>query len=250
MPTEGLRNNLLLRNLKSIIKANVANEIIIISRNNINIQDFNLKDLDPDLIIINIKTELNLVQAINFGIKNAKNEFFFWLNDDDIITSEFRELVSTIDSNDDIGMVYSVCGYVSKSNRELGKTKFGRFAKILFKFGPNLIPQPSTLFRTSVVKNSGGLDETLKYAFDQDLYHKLDRTTKIKFVAVLTSKYMFHVDTLSNRNRLKSIVESFEVRNKYLGNLGVLINYVMLPCTLLTIYLFTIVLKMKTLNEE
>ena len=50
------------------------------------------------------------------------------------------------------------------------------------QFGPQLLPQPGSLFDRAVFERVGGLDESLKWAFDLDLFLKLRGCGRVEFV--------------------------------------------------------------------
>jgi len=90
--------------------------------------------------------------------------------------------------------------------------KSGRFAVPLLRFGPQLIPQPGSLFLRSAFNAVGGLDPNYRQAFDLDLLIKLSKIGKIKYIPVQLSSFRWHGESLSVGSRKTSVSEAKMIR--------------------------------------
>jgi hypothetical protein len=84
------------------------------------------------------------------------------------------------------------------------------------RFGPDLIPQPGALFRRSSFKEVGGLSTDFSWAFDFDLFIKLSKIGKIKYINETLSKFRWHEGSLSVSGRTNSVLEASKVRVSHL----------------------------------
>jgi hypothetical protein len=82
--------------------------------------------------------------------------------------------------------------------------------------GPQLIPQPGSLFRRSSFEQVGGLDESLKWAFDLDLFLKLRKVGKFGFLKEPLAEFRWHEGSLSVGSRQGSVDEASKVRRQHL----------------------------------
>jgi hypothetical protein len=62
----------------------------------------------------------------------------------------------------------------------------------------------------------GGLDESLKWAFDLDLFLKLRRQGKFLFINEPLAEFRWHEGSLSVGSRQGSVNEASKVRQRYL----------------------------------
>jgi hypothetical protein len=101
-------------------------------------------------------------------------EYINWLGDDDLLAAKSLDFTySFLDKNPDSLMSFGACDYIDASGEVVWTNRSGSFAVKLLRFGPDLIPQPGSLFRRSAFWQVGGLDTSYKWAFDFDLFIKI-----------------------------------------------------------------------------
>ena len=86
----------------------------------------------------------------------------------------------------------------------------------MLRFGPDLIPQPGALFRRSSFEAVGGLDSRFGWAFDFDLFIKLSKLGKARFINQTLASFRWHPQSLSVEFRKKSVAEASTVRVNHL----------------------------------
>jgi hypothetical protein len=218
VPTLGQRADLLIESLKSIRSAGRSYVLLVAPRDYLS----QYKSSIPSLFdsIIEDPGE-GLAAAINIGIRSLPKdiEFTTWLGDDDLLKgSSLVELEKHIRFNSRISAAFGRCEFINASGKIFGKSRLGPLAVALLKFGPDFIPQPSSLFRRSHFDLVGGLDTSLKYAFDLDLFLKLADVGKIIYVNQFLAQYRWHPDSLSSANKADSRDEARLVRYRALPN--------------------------------
>lgn len=155
-----------------------------------------------------------LAAAINVGLREIGDEVDFvnWIGDDDGVYPEaFRVLFHELKNGDAVA-VFGDCNYLLVDGSYLAKSKAGGFALDILNWGPDLVPQPSTLFRRDALKEVGFLDERLNLAFDYDLFLKLQSYGEIRHVPVTAAFFTWHSESLSVSQRKKSAQEAHRVR--------------------------------------
>ena len=152
IPTLGERQEELAQSLEKLSSSNFRCTIIFVApENQLNsigeIVRLNCPDFDVEYIVENKGS--SLPQAINQGLAKILTEYWNWAGDDDrVILNEIAEIISELSSNDIFVMGVGSCSYfASKSNREI-LNRTSKMASSLIFWGPNLIPQPSVVFRT------------------------------------------------------------------------------------------------------
>ena len=162
---------------------------------------------------------VGIAPAINLALPLVTTEFWNWCGDDDYIDcSKLRLFEKVLTENPEFSFVYGNCNYVSDNSKILAVNKPKQISSSLVKYSLNLIPQPSVLFRKSVYQKIGGLNENLKYAFDQDYYMRNFIFGKAKYIDENLSSYTWHKNTQTNLHRTESLQESYLIRISYSKN--------------------------------
>ena len=162
---------------------------------------------------------IGLARAINEGIRNfpAEIQSVSWLGDDDRLTTQSLSKASrTLEIESSAVFVFGQCQYIDGAGNPLWLNKSGKWTELLMLYGPQLIPQPGSLFRRSSFEQVGGLDESLKWAFDLDLFLKLRKVGKFGFLKEPLAEFRWHDGSLSVGSRQGSVDEASKVRRRRL----------------------------------
>ena len=160
-----------------------------------------------------------LAAAINQGVKALPStvEFVNWLGDDDLLTdSSIVASSKALDENHQTVMAFGSCDYIDGESQTVWVNKSGKWAVPLLRIGPDLIPQPGALFRRSAFEKVGGLRTDLGWAFDFDLFIRLSKVGKLRFLNQTLAKFRWHPESLSVEHRKKSVAEASQVRVSHL----------------------------------
>lgn len=164
--------------------------------------------------------QYGLASAINLGMSRLPRHVTFatWLGDDDLLTEDSLVIAAdAFSKHDKAVVVFGSCEYIDEQGRTLLVMRSGRFAPRLLRFGPQLLPQPGSLFLMSAFWALGGLDTTLRGAFDLDLFIRLQRPgNRFVFVPVILGKFRWHRDSLSVHARALITREASSVRVRHL----------------------------------
>ena len=213
LPTLGERPELILGCINSI-KRSGAHYIAIVSPREFPREIESLVDeiiRDPGL---------GLAAAINLGMEKLPEsiEYSTWIGDDDLFEEDgLSILAETMNKHPEASFVYGICTYINGLGKVLGANKAGNIAWRILQFGPDLIPQPSSLFKLKDFRLVGGLNQEYKNAFDFDLLLKLRKIGKARYVPVKVSKFRWHKGSLSVNQRWRAVVEASVVRRSHLS---------------------------------
>jgi GT2 family glycosyltransferase len=213
VPTLGTRPNYLKECLHSLTAEEGLVVCVVAPR-----ETFPILDL-PSTIIHADDPGIGVAAAINIGFERLEEvggiEWVTWIGDDDRLA--VGSLSSIRDSTDEIGVVAVVgqCHYVDTLNQTIFIAKPNKLAVCLLEYGPNLLPQPGSFYLASVLRKVGYLNPNLRFAFDQDLFHRLKKEGEIKTISKHVSWYRWHPDSLSYSGKSSSETESHQLRMKY-----------------------------------
>jgi hypothetical protein len=215
VPTLGTRSDFLNQALSSIRAAGECH-IVIVAPDPENIR-INYSEKLFDSVIEDPKS--GLPQAINAGMRSmpASIKYVNWLGDDDLLTPECLASASqTLENSPATVCVYGQCSYIGPDGKTLWVNKSGKYAKWLMRVGPQLIPQPGSLFTLKAFNEVGGLNTNYKWAFDLDLLLKFSRIGKLQFIPKTLSSFRWHDGSLSVGGRQDSVDEASKIRRAYL----------------------------------
>lgn len=164
--------------------------------------------------------DLGAASAINDGFRYIADrspcEFATWLGDDDTLERRGMALSRTmIQADSEIVAVVGHCRILDQSSRVLHEMRPRKWDIRALEFKGNKLPQPGAIFRFDSLAEVNYLDSSLRYAFDQDLFHKLKRVGRISLNSEVVANFKWHPGSLSSSGALESVRESIKVRKRY-----------------------------------
>lgn len=211
VPTLGRRVELLRECLESIRAAGQC-FICIVAPSSISLES----ELDHslwDLVIAD--PGMGLAKAIDRGIEALPSHIDYcnWIGDDDLLEPQSMEASrNTLDDSPEVVLVYGNCTYIDSIGTKIWKNSTGSAASWMLRFGPCLIPQPGSMFRRFAYEEIGGLNSDFGWAFDYDLFIRLSKVGKLKYIDRDTASFRWHSDSLTVGQRKKSVNEASRVR--------------------------------------
>ena len=163
----------------------------------------------------------SLPAAINVGIAHglAQHDYAYvnWLNDDDLLEpGSLAATTELLDRNHQAVVAYGACRYIDEQGQQLFVSKAGPWASRILSWGPDLIPQPGMLVRSTAWKQVGGLDTSFRLAFDFDLLLRLKKLGSLLDTGTVVSSFRWHADSLTVDDRKLNITESERAKRKSL----------------------------------
>lgn len=157
--------------------------------------------------------------AVNVALgRRTGEDYYIWLGDDDeLVASGIRKLVSSLDADPSAVLAFGFCEYINENGQPIGVNRAGLLARNLLPWGPNLLPHPGTVVRIDSILSVGGLDESLRYVMDLDLFLRLRRIGKFLHSPVLASRFRWHPDSATVESRSSSSREAMRVKTKHLS---------------------------------
>ncbi|HWK20772.1 MAG TPA: glycosyltransferase [Microbacteriaceae bacterium] len=160
-----------------------------------------------------------LAAAINQGFATAgpEVEYLAWLGDDDLIRPGVLDRSTAfLAAHPRSVATYGACDYIDAEGATVWRNRSGWWAAPLLRIGPDLVPQPGSVFRRSAVDRIGPLRQDLGWAFDFDFYIRLSKAGRLSYLKETVASFRWHPDSLSVRQRGDSVREASEVRVAHL----------------------------------
>jgi hypothetical protein len=211
VPTIGQRPQYIESTLRSIREAGDT-YVVLVGREGFNgkaFEDSGLVDLYVD------EDGPSLPGKINQGFRALPKEieYITWVGDDDLLSpNSLVKAVTVLERPEKPVLVFGHCQYIDSEGKDVLVKRTGSWAVPLLRFGPQLIPQPSAVFRRDVFEKVGGLSHKYEFAFDFDLFIKLAKIGKLVFIDATTSSHRWHATSLTYSRRWGSVREASDVR--------------------------------------
>lgn len=163
--------------------------------------------------------------AANLGMREASGGFMNFLDDDDyFLPSHIQVMSNTLIQHPDVDIVYSraverksltsKCGLVGIQPTDY-ITVNEYFDKNMIYFR-NFFPIQSVMFRRELFDSYGGMDDTLEYLEDWDLWIKYSQYSTFYYVNEVTSVYHVPEDKNERLHRTRILREyEFTIKEKY-----------------------------------
>lgn len=175
--------------LHSIASQDYLNiEIVLVDAAGDNSLDFAAAG-DRVLELVTTGAALSRSQAANAGLEAARGKYIQFLDDDDWIDPvHVSQLVSVLESSDEIAAVYSSTQKTNSAGEPLDYVFREGFDPILL-MRDNYIPIHAILFDSALLENGCRFDEAFDIYEDWDFWLQLSQHTNFKHIDSVTAYY-------------------------------------------------------------
>lgn len=157
--------------------------------------------------------------ALNKGLSRARGKYMAWLNADDRMKpNAAREAVSFLEAHPEVGMVYGDAEFIDANGRVIGRfasrqTDYRRLLR-----GYVHIPQQAAFWRAELWQQVGPLDPSLSFAMDYDLWVRLAKISKLKYLPRPWAQFRLHADSKTIQNDMRAWEDMLKVYRREGGS--------------------------------
>lgn len=153
--------------------------------------------------------------AINKGLKKSTGDIFNWLCSDDYLEENVLCRIGEVFTSDS-----NIMCYTGNLRKFTSTQSLGGFQELLKKswretIKKRVVKQPSTFFRTSVIKRLGLLNEKLHYSMDTELLCKFlllyNRENIFEENDKIIAHYLIHNNSKSGAQSEKFVLEDYAI---------------------------------------
>jgi glycosyltransferase involved in cell wall biosynthesis len=155
--------------------------------------------------------------AINQGFRQVSGDVLAWLNSDDVYVPGALDAVVRTMSETGTRWCFGACGIVDEADRPIRgaisayKSWVSRRYSRRRLLARNFIPQPAVFFRRDLLEEVGGLDESLRYAMDYDLWLRFARVAEPVFVSRELARFRWHDRSVTGAGYATGAWECFAI---------------------------------------
>lgn len=158
--------------------------------------------------------------AINKGLELASGTWFNWLNADDQLTVNALETILKT-AKSDTQVVVGKCRHVNLTGETFAEGSARIWDSLEATLGNYSMGQPSVFYRTEIVKQLGGLNESLHLCLDMDLWFRFllkFGQNRIQTTNVVLSEFLIHEAGKSSSQAENMSAEKYGIYNALLSN--------------------------------
>jgi len=173
---------------------------------------------DTDLTFIwNSERDRGQADAINKGFARATGEIIGWLNSDDCYKpGALMAAAQYLRDHPDIALVYGDAEFITADGSYLCPcANTEPFSRHRLRHYSDYIVQPAAFFRRSSFESVGGLDASLNFAMDYDLWLKLADRYKLAYVPQVWAQYRWLGENKSAAGGWSRIEEVRQVARRH-----------------------------------
>lgn len=120
--------------------------------------------------------------AVNKGVAMAKGEIIGWLNSDNTyVAGAVRKAVQALRQHPEWAMVHGNCFVINKNSRSTSSLNVSP-ATLQRLYESCCVCQPAAFFRKHVFQQVGGVDESLHFCMDYDLWIRIAKHYTIGYI--------------------------------------------------------------------
>jgi len=163
--------------------------------------------------------------ALNKGVRLARGELIAWINSDDYYADDraIPRLLAELDRDPRLDVVYGDGVRVDVHGEPIGPYKGRPIASVaqIVIHPASFVLQPSVVFRRQLFLDVGGVDESLHFTMDYELWIRLFAAARAtRYVPEVIACARYHEDAKSIAAMGKQIREAHEVKKRAAKKLG------------------------------
>lgn len=179
-------------------------------------------------IVYHYQKNAGLGNAREKAVELSRGDYLAFIDQDDIwLPQKLEKQMQVVDTDLNIGLVYSDSYYMDKDGNPLG-TAFRRapppagdpFVGLLTH--RNFMPCLTVLVKRESVQDVGGFNKTLKYIEDYDLFLRIASKYKVACVPEPLTQYRIHEGNLGGTGSVGMTEETLRVLKRVVEHLDVL----------------------------
>ena len=154
-------------------------------------------------------------------LNEHRGEIFAWINSDDLlIPNALRTVSEYFVANPDWKVLVGGCKLIDRNDTEIGNgiRRIDQPVDVTLEdWSAHWFPQQATFWRSDLWHAVGGLDETLHYAMDYDLWFRFSELTSFHSVPEILSSYRYHDDAKCMAQTQRLAEELLRVQMRHLS---------------------------------
>jgi len=162
----------------------------------------------PHLIWISEKDE-GQADCLNKGIKLATGDIIGWVNSDDYLEPNiFSTINDEFEKDEKLDWIVGNLNVDNLNNNTITTVNSPQISYELLLKDPDIVKQPATFIRKSIIEKIGGWNKNLYMVMDFDLWIRISKISNPKKINKTFANFVIHPNQKTNpKNTLRQIQE-------------------------------------------
>jgi glycosyltransferase involved in cell wall biosynthesis len=163
-------------------------------------------------------TQPGLVSALNLGIMNTKNKYIARIDSDDLmIENRLQSQLNFMEDNRNVSVLGSQVEYIDEFNRVIGISNYPTSYRNIKQELPwnCCLAHPSVMLRTEALLKFGGYSNKYMHAEDYELWLRMFKSTEIRNLTEVLTRYRISSTQVSKINRLEQIYSTALIQKSF-----------------------------------
>lgn len=158
--------------------------------------------------------------ALRKGFERSTGEILAWLNSDDRYRpGALLAAARQFNRHSNAGLVYARSAFCDEAGTLTGRRAGRDFSLEEMIRGKNCVAQPSAFFSRHAYRDAGGIDHTLHYVMDMDLWMRISLTSEIVFIDDVWSDFRVHPHSKTGQGELRFDEEIYSMTKEAFASL-------------------------------
>jgi len=147
--------------------------------------------------------------AIAKGFSHVTGKYLTWLNSDDsYLPGAIACAASAFTMHPSAALVYGGCELFEEGGSRQIRVWQGAPSTVrALILGENTIPQQAAFMRRTALEQAGGVDTTLHYVMDHELWTRLGRAGDLVHISDILARFRFHPDSKTVSHSIEMLIE-------------------------------------------
>ena len=175
-----------------------------------------IREFEPHLTYWMSEPDQGQTDALRKGFDLATGEVQGWLcSDDELEPDAVRTVLDYFRARPGVYWVYGDACFIDEQGRTLRPKKEIPFNWFIWLHDYNYVPQPSTFWRASLYKQTGGLDVSLNVSMDADLWARFAEVASPKKIPAVLSRVRLQPEQKTQKLKAQGIRERNAIKSRY-----------------------------------
>jgi len=154
--------------------------------------------------------------AIKKGFNLATGDIIAWINSDDTYAKDSFSIVGQyFASNPSVRFVYGNRDIIDENDQVIGRRRQPDFNSQVMRYCHIVVPQVSAFWRRSLYQESGGVDPSLRFCMDYDLFVKMALISPPKHLPHVLGNFRIHSESKTSNLENVRLIEDQLVHKRY-----------------------------------
>ena len=205
------------RTLQSIVSQNYPQlQLIVIDGGSTDQTGEIIERYRQDIAIYISEKDDGQSDAIRKGFNLATGDIITWMNSDDTYAKDALLTIGQFfASNQSVRFAYGNRDIINENDEVIGRRRQPDFHPRIMRYCHMIVPQVSAFWQRSLYQESGGVDASLRFCMDFDLFVKMALISPPAHLPIVLGNFRIHGDSKTSNLENVRLAEDQIVQKRY-----------------------------------